>query len=105
VGRWALNGTQGSQQISGVIEFNPDASYYGGPVGTDLSPSYAYDGSYAVSGSTFHLIFSCGDGCNGEGFFDMQFQSACATAILNETITACTGTRLTLAGTVVLTRQ
>ena len=89
----------------GTIEFDDDGSYYGGAAGTDLSKTYVYDGAYSVSGSTFNLLFSCGDGCNGSGTFDLQFQSCCAVAILNERTTQCTGSRLVVAGTVVLTRR
>jgi hypothetical protein len=70
------------------------------PASTARSPD-----PYSVSGSTFNLLFSCGDGCNGSGMFDMQFQSCCDVAILNEQTTQCTGNRLAVAGTVVLTRQ
>ena len=111
VGLWALNSSHGIVQTMGVIEFNADGSYYGGPVGSDFSQTYAYDGAYRVSpggidwGPMFDLIYSCGDGCNGNGTFDLQFQNGCATAILTERTTACTGNRVAVAGNVVLIRQ
>jgi hypothetical protein len=89
-----------------VIEFGADGAYYGGPTGTDLTQTYVYDGAYSVSGSKFNLIFSCGDGsCTGGGTFDLQFQSDCAVAILNEEGTQCTGNRTAVAGNVVLIRR
>jgi hypothetical protein len=107
VGVWALNSNHGSEQGVGAIEFTPEGAYYGGPTGTDLSRMYAYDGAWSMSegGSRFQLIYSCGDGCNGDGTFDVQFLSNCAVAILTERFTACTGTRIVVAGNVVLTRK
>jgi hypothetical protein len=105
VGSWVLNSSHGDVRSLGVIQFDADGAYYGGPPGTDLSQTYAYDGSYSVAGSTFTLAFSCGDGCNGSGTFDMQFQNDCAVAILNERLTQCTGNRIAVAGNVVLTRR
>lgn len=89
----------------GVIEFNADGSFYGGPVGTNPSQTYTYDGAYTVSGSTFQLLYSCGLGCNGAGTFNLQAQPGGATVMLTETFTACTGSRQTLANSVVLTRR
>jgi hypothetical protein len=105
VGRWYLNGSHGSVQNMGLIEFEPDGAYYGGPPGIDLSEAYVYDGAYRVSGATFELLFSCGDGCNGSGTFNVEFQSGCSLAVLTESVTMCTGNRNVLAGKVVLTRQ
>jgi hypothetical protein len=108
LGRWSLNSSHGIVQSMGVIEFGSDGAYYGGPLGIDLSQTYAYDGAYLVDmssgGATFHLLYSCGDGCNGSGEFKLEFQSGCAVAILQETITECTGNRKVMAGKVVLTR-
>jgi hypothetical protein len=70
-----------------------------------MSQTYDYDGSYSVSGSTFNLNFSCGDGCVGAGHFDMAFQNNCAIAVLTETTSECTGNRWAVAGTVILTWQ
>jgi hypothetical protein len=118
-----LNSYHGSSQSAGVIEFDGDGSYYGGPSGTDLSQSYTYDGAYSyypdvnVSGSVFRLLNSCGDGCNGSAVFSLQFSglqsdaggggdlSECAVANLKEEATVCTGGRTSFAGNVVLTRQ
>jgi len=105
LGRWNVNGSHGSVQSMGIIEFDADGTYYGGPLAIDLSQTYAYDGAYTVSGSTFNLLFSCGDGCNGSGTFGVEFQSNCSLAVLNESITECTGNRKVVAGKVVLTRQ
>lgn len=123
-GRWFLNSYHGSIQSAGVIEFDADGSYYGGPIGTDLSNSYTYDGAYSyypdagnVSSSVFRLLNSCGDGCNGSAAFSLQFSalqsdaagggdlSECAVATLKEGATACTDGRTFLAGNVTLTRQ
>jgi hypothetical protein len=119
VGVWALNGPGGT----GFIEFGTDGAYYGGGIPTNLAQSYAYDGAYTVAAtddggvigactggqcgpaSLFHLRYSCGDGCNGEGIFTLQFQTGCAIAFMVETITNCTGTRHSLADQVVLVRQ
>ena len=106
VGTWALNSSHGSVHSIGLIQFRSDGSYYGGPTGVDLTQAYTYDGEYAVSGSTFELIFSCGDGtCVGAGTFTMAFQSNCALAMLTESLTQCTGNRTAVAGQVVLIRQ
>jgi hypothetical protein len=105
VGTWSLSSSHGSVSSSGVIEFKGDGSYYGGPVGTDLSQTYAYDGAYSVSGQEFKLIYSCGDGsCFGAGWFSMEFRNGCSVAILHESATECTGNRTVVAGDVVLTR-
>lgn len=106
VGRFSLSNSHGSVQSTGVIEFDPDGAYYGGPPGTDLSQTYVYDGMYSVSGSTFYLIYSCGDGsCVGSGTFAMQFQAGCSVVMLHEQQTQCTGNRTSVAGDVILTRQ
>ena len=104
LGSWSLNSSHGTVQSKGVVQFRADGSYYGGATGIDLTQTYDYDGQYAVSGSTFNLISSCGDGtCSGSGMFDMQFQNNCATATLTEQITECTGNRTAVAGDVALT--
>ena len=105
VGRWSLSSFHGSVRSGGVIELNADGSYYGGPVGTDLSQSYSYDGAYVVEGSTFNLISSCGDGCAGSGVFDLSFQNGCALAFLGERASECTGARGVIEGMVALARQ
>ena len=88
------------------MEFDADGSYYGGPIGTDLSQTYSYSGAYSYDANgPFHLLDSCGDGCSGEGFFNLAFQNACATATLDETMTHCTGNRIAVAGNIMLTRQ
>jgi hypothetical protein len=105
VGLWSLSSSHGSVQSKGLIQFGADGSYYGGATGVDLTQAYAYDGEYSVSGSTFNLVFSCGDGtCTGSGTFDMQFQSDCSAATLTERSTECTGNRTAVAGSVALTR-
>ena len=105
VGVWTLVSSHGSVSSTGTIEFDANGGYYGGPLGADVTQSYAYDGAYSVSGSTFNLIESCGDGCVGSGMFSMQFNAGCALLILTETSTQCTGNRTAVAGTVILTRQ
>jgi hypothetical protein len=109
VGRWRLDSNHGIVTSNGVIEFTDVGSYYGGPSGTDLSKTYAYDGAYEFAGTgskgTFKLVFSCGDGCNGGGTFDVEFKAGCAFAILTENLTTCTGNRIAVAGNVVLTRM
>jgi hypothetical protein len=105
VGRWSLSSSHGIDQSTGVIEFDNEGRYYGGPTGTDLSQTYAYDGAYQAGPTSFTLVFSCGDGCAGGGAFSLQFQNGCAIALLNEMITDCTGNRIVVAGDVVLTRQ
>jgi hypothetical protein len=105
VGLWSLSSSHGSVGSTGLIQFRADGSYYGGATGADLTQSYEYDGEYSVSGSTFNLVFSCGDGtCTGSGTFDMEFQSDCAAATLTERYTGCTGNRTAVAGSVALTR-
>jgi hypothetical protein len=110
VGRWFLNSSHGIVHIVGVIEFDADGSYYGGPIGTDLSQTYSYNGAYSYNASgpastVFHLLGSCGDGCSGEGYFSLTFQNGCASANLHESETRCTGDRIVVAGDVMLTRQ
>jgi hypothetical protein len=105
VGLWSLSNSHGTVQSKGLVQFRADGSYYGGPTGVDLTQTYTYDGEYSVSGSTFNLVFSCGDGtCTGSGSFDMQFQGDCAAATLTERSTECTGNRTAVAGNVSLTR-
>jgi hypothetical protein len=98
---------------AGVLLIDSEGSYYGGPPGTDLTQTYAFDGAYAVDdgeydagGPTFHLLHSCGDGtCAGEGVFQVQFRSGCNVIELTELVTACTGNRTAIAGHVILTAQ
>jgi hypothetical protein len=106
VGLWSLSSSHGAVQSTGFIQFRADGSYYGGTSGVVLTQTYGYDGEYNVSGSTFNLVFSCGDGtCTGSGTFDMQFQSDCAAATLTERSTECTGNRTAVAGSVALARM
>jgi hypothetical protein len=97
-------------QSIGVIDFDAAGGYYGGPQGTNLDKTYVYDGYYTVSAGPsagtafFDLSYSCGDGCNGSGHFSLQFMS-CAVARLQEITTQCTGNRIVVAGTIILTRQ
>jgi hypothetical protein len=105
VGVWTLVSSHGIISSTGTIEFDANGAYYGGPLGADITQSYTYDGAYSVSGSTFNLLYSCGDGCFGSGVFSMQFNAACTLLILTESLTQCTGSRTAVAGTVILTRQ
>jgi hypothetical protein len=104
VGTWSLASSHGAISSTGTIEIDADGSYYGAPAGTDLAQTYTYDGAYTVQGSYFKLSSSCGDGCTGSGTFAMTFQNDCTGATLQELGTECTGNRITVAGTVVLTR-
>ncbi|HTQ47155.1 MAG TPA: hypothetical protein VMI75_30580 [Polyangiaceae bacterium] len=111
VGTWTFSSWHGSVSSTGVVLIDPEGGYYGGPTGTDLTQTYAFDGAYAVDdgahdagGPTFHLLHSCGDGtCSGEGVFQVQFRSGCDVVELTELVTACTGDRTAIAGHLVLT--
>jgi hypothetical protein len=106
VGTWWLSSSHGIVSSSGVIQLDADGAYYGGPIGTDLTQTYAYDGAYSLGDGKFNLIYSCGDGtCVGSGWFALEFRSNCSVAILREESTWCTGDRTAVAGDVVLTRQ
>jgi hypothetical protein len=113
VGTWTFNSSHGDVSSSGVVLIGPEGGYYGGPPGTDLTQTYAFDGAYAVDdgahdagGPTFHLLRSCGDGtCAGEGVFQVQFRNGCNVVELRELVTACTGNRTAIAGHVTLTVQ
>ena len=110
VGRWSLNSSHGSVQSIGVIEFDAAGGYYGGPQRTNLDKTYVYDGYYTVSAGSsgqafFDLSYSCGDGCNGSSHFSLQFMNGCAVARIQEISTeSCTGNRIVVAGTIILTR-
>ncbi len=113
VGTWTFDSSHGGVSSAGVVLIGPAGGYYGGPPGTDLTQTYAFDGAYAVDdgaydagGPTFHLLYSCGDGtCTGEGVFQVQFRSGCNVVELTELATACTGNRTAIAGHVILTVQ
>jgi hypothetical protein len=111
VGRWLLNSSHGSVQSIGVIDFDAAGGYYGGPQGTNLDKTYVYDGYYTVSAGPsagtafFDLNYSCGDGCNGSSHFSLQFMSCTVARIQEISTQSCTGNRIVVAGTIILTRQ
>jgi hypothetical protein len=110
VGTWSLvDGTD-----TAAIEFTAAGTFYGGPKGTDPSQTYTFDGQYSIVQTDteggppvgdLEIGVSCGLGCAGSGSFTVQFQENCSFLTLNNDFDSCTGSRMFLTDTALLTRQ